>query len=283
METGDSKEVITTSTSGALVGACASDEITIAQMSPQMGLSGAYSLPVYSHVPMMNTLQTTGINRPALPNSNLLAGSFTTAAPNVTFAMPLNISTNPEMTYPSLPFSTSSTPFSNIPLHQANSNIEEPFPNNQQLYQMMLNMQAQQAEINRQNTETITQLKNTIAQLTSMLQGMINTQRAKVIPPGKFRPDRGEPLLVFLQRFEEYVKTTYPGSQEGMTFLLENYLQGALLEVYKLSLQTSIDYTEIKQQLLSWEKKQLKRKEERHAHDYQNIARREGESIQLQL
>src|SRR5215469_2736927 len=195
-----------------------------------------------------------------LPNSNypLFSNQMVQPAPYVISNPPINylpqvstvhINENtlpPQMTTQASTPNNQSNPINNT------LNTEQPQITNHQLYNMMITMQQQQHEINKQNIETINQLKTTINQMSVFIQDLMNTRRSKVIPPGKYRSDGGEPLLVYLKRFEDYVKSTYPGSQSGMTFLLENYLQGHILEVYKLSLQTTTDYPEIKELLLKW-------------------------------
>src|SRR5215469_11368485 len=237
--------------------------------------------PVYTFP--KTTIMTTmpNINYPVFHNQLVQPAPYAVQNPQVNFIPQMSTGqiieniTPPQMTTQASTPNNQSTPSINL------VNIDQPPITNQQLYDIIINMQQQQYEINKQNIETINQLKATINQMGILINDLMNTRRSKVIPPGKYRSDGGEPLLVYLKRFEEYVKHTYPGSQSGMTFLLENYLQGHILEIYKISLQTSTDYPEIKELLLNWEKNRLKNKGERYAQEYKNIVRRPDESIQL--
>jgi len=185
------------------------------------------SLPVYTFPKTTMMAPMANINN-SLP-SNSVAQPASIAVPNTQIGYSpqvSNVQTIENLIPIQLPFSTTQA---STPLNQANSinnasNIEASSCSNQQLFQMIISMQQQQHEINRQNVETINYLKETINQMNVMIHDLLNTRRSKVIPPGKYRSDGGEPLLVYLKRFEEYVKHTYPGSQSGMTFLLENYL-----------------------------------------------------------
>src|SRR5215469_15224178 len=235
-------------------------------------------LPIYSFPKTTVTTPLTNSNYPLFSNQMVQPAPYVIPNPPINYHPQISTVQINENSLPPQMTTQASTPN-----NQSNiiNNIEQPQITNHQLYNMMITMQQQQHEINKQNIETINQLKTTINQMSVLIQDLMNTRRSKVIPPGKYRTDGGEPLLVYLKRFEDYVKHTYPGSQSGMTFLLENYLQGHILEVYKLSLQTTTDYPEIKELLLKWEKNRLKTKGERYAQDYKNIVRRPDESIQL--
>src|SRR5215469_15732167 len=238
-------------------------------------------LPIYSFPKTTVTAPLTNITYPLFSNQMVQPASY--AVPNLPINYFPQISTGQiiENTTPPQMTTQASTPNNQSNPSINPLNIEQPPITNQQLYDIIINMQHQQYEINKQNIETINQLKTTINQMGILINDLMNTRRSKVIPPGKYRTDGGEPLLVYLKRFEDYVKHTYPGSQSGMTFLLENYLQEHILEVYKLSLQTTTDYPEIKELLLKWERNRLKNKGERYAQDYKTIVRRPNESIQL--
>src|SRR5215469_11036328 len=235
-------------------------------------------LPIYSFPKTTVTTPLTNSNYPLFSNQMVQPAPYVISNSPINYLPQISTVQINENTLPPQMTTQASTPN-----NQSNiiNNIEQPQITNHQLYNMMITMQQQQHEINKQNIETINQLKTTINQMSVLIQDLMNTRRSKVIPPGKYRTDGGEPLLVYLKRFEDYVKSTYPGSQSGMTFLLENYLQDHILEVYKLSLQTTTDYSEIKELLLKWEKQRLKNKGERYAQDYRNIVRRPDESIQL--
>src|SRR5215469_14148377 len=152
---------------------------------------------------------------------------------------------------------------------------------NDQLYNMFVAQQQYQVQLNKFYTDQIHYLTDTVNKLTQTVADLMVTRTQRVIPPGKYRPDGGEPLFVFLQRYEEYCKATYTGSERGMTFLLEEHLEGSILQVYQLALQNSLEYQQIKKQLLNWEKTQIKRKEERFAQDYETITRGAKETIAI--
>src|SRR5215469_5611359 len=238
-------------------------------------------LPIYSFPKTTVTAPLTNITYPLFSNQMVQPAPYAVQNPQINFIPQMSTGQIIENITPPQTTTQASTPN-----NQANPNInlvdiDQPPITNQQLYDIIIHMQQQQYEINKQNIETFNQLKATINQMGVLINELMSTRRSKVIPPGKYRSDGGEPLLVYLQRFEDYVKHTYPGSQSGMTFLLENYLQDHILEVYKLSLQTTTDYSEIKELLLKWEKQRLKNKGERYAQDYRNIVRRPDESIRL--
>src|SRR5215469_13034092 len=238
-------------------------------------------LPIYSFPKTTMTIPLTNMNYPLFSNQMVQPAPYVMSNPQINYLPQISTVQINENTLPPQMTTQASTPNTQSNIINNPLNIEQPQITNQQLYNMMIAMQQQQYEINKQNIETINQLKTTINQMGALINDLMNTRRSKVIPPGKYRSDGGEPLLVYLKRFEDYVKHTYPGSQSGMTFLLENYLQDHILEVYKLSLQTTTDYSEIKELLLKWEKQRLKNKGERYAQDYRNIVRRPDESIQL--
>src|SRR5215469_13624394 len=238
-------------------------------------------LPIYSFPKTTVTTPLTNMTYPLFSNQIVQPAPYVIPNPPINYLPQISTGQINENTLPPQMTTQASTPNNQSNLINNPLNIEQPQITNHQLYNMMITMQQQQHEINKQNIETINQLKTTINQMSVFIQDLMNTRRSKVIPPGKYRSDGGEPLLVYLKRFEDYVKSTYPGSQSGMTFLLENYLQDHILEVYKLSLQTTTDYSEIKELLLKWEKQRLKNKGERYAQDYRNIVRRPDESIQL--
>src|SRR5215469_4486237 len=237
--------------------------------------------PVYSFP--KTTIMTTmpNINYPIFQNQLVQPAPYAVQNPQINFIPQMSTGQIIENITPPQTTTQASTPNNQSNPNISLVDIDQPPITNQQLYDIIINMQQQQYEINKQNIETINQLKATINQMGVLINDLMNTRRSKVIPPGKYRSDGGEPLFVYLKRFEDYVKHTYPGSQSGMTFLLENYLQDHILEVYKLSLQTTTDYPEIKELLLKWEKQRLKNKGERYAQDYRDIVRRPDESIQL--
>ena len=69
----------------------------------------------------------------------------------------------------------------------------------------------------------------------------------------KFDEDRGELLINFFDRFEEYSKKNIKDeSGEHWIDLLENYFSGETLEVYKCYRDTCKDYESLRDKMLSW-------------------------------
>lgn len=78
----------------------------------------------------------------------------------------------------------------------------------------------------------------------------------EVVTPPMFSMDGKTPLIDYLVTFEQYFQRKYAGSEYDKTQLLEKFLQGDLLNVYKVKGGRKLKYKYMKEHLLKWFKKQ---------------------------
>ena len=84
--------------------------------------------------------------------------------------------------------------------------------------------------------------------------GRLSDKREVVVPP-PFEMSGKTKLKEFLDRYEHYFQTKYKGNSYDMCQHLEAFLQGELLEVYKVSGGRRIKYKKMKEKLLEFRKK----------------------------
>src|SRR5215469_10300588 len=139
-------------------------------------------LPIYSFPKTSVTTPHSNITYPLFSNQMVQPAPY--AMPNLPINYLPQISTVQinENTIPPQMTTQASTPNNQSNPSINPLNIEQTQITNQQLYNMMINMQHQQYEINKQNIETINQLKTTINQMSVLINDLMNTRRSKVIP-----------------------------------------------------------------------------------------------------
>ena len=68
-------------------------------------------------------------------------------------------------------------------------------------------------------------------------------------------------MIAFLDNFENYCQTRYPGCDNSLVGALGDYLEGEAREVYKTSRRNINDYQVLRGQLLRWERDRLQGRE----------------------
>lgn len=165
---------------------------------------------------------------------------------------------------------------SNIPGSQANSNYTLIDTNTlQALLQQNDNLMHQNRELTQSNREILAELRH-------LIQTLAIHKPHRQLPLGKYHLDRGETLLQFLNRFEQYVRVTYPDSplEEWGTFL-EGHLDGEIKRVYEVLVKSSVGYTHLKNNLLIWFKEQVIKEEQNYMNQFYEAVIQPSETVPL--
>ena len=80
--------------------------------------------------------------------------------------------------------------------------------------------------------------------------------RKEVVTPPVFRLDGKTSLQTFFKNFDEYFERKYSGTEYDKCQLLEDFLEGKLLEIYQIKGGRKIKYVEMRLHLQQWFKKQ---------------------------
>ena len=82
------------------------------------------------------------------------------------------------------------------------------------------------------------------------------SRRRTIVKPPVFVLDGKETLAAYLQVYEEYFRWQFDGNDNEMTQELANFIDGKLLEVYNIKSGQKLKYSQMKEELLNWYKKQ---------------------------
>lgn len=88
-------------------------------------------------------------------------------------------------------------------------------------------------------------------------------------------------LSEFLEQFKEYCLKMYPGSLNQMASLLGQYLDGPLIQIFRVLKQPYADYQQLKPQLLSWYCEDRERSRAKLDEDFSNLHQQLGESVAI--
>ena len=98
----------------------------------------------------------------------------------------------------------------------------------------------------------------------------------------KFSEERGESLMSFFERFEDYCrKNVKDESGEHWIDLLESYFKGETLEVYKCYRDTCKDYANLRDKMLSWHTDMKDSRMKKAISKFEKAKIQDGESLLL--
>src|SRR5678816_217993 len=121
-------------------------------------------------------------------------------------------------------------------------------------------------------------LEEAIVLLTQLLK---NSQKLKVVDPGKFKYESEQDLLVYLADFEAYCSLHYPNAHHQWLRLLGRQLEGKFLNIYREIIKDNREYFSVRDNLVCWYRDEERKKKEYRIQKYHAAHRYPNESIKM--
>ena len=98
---------------------------------------------------------------------------------------------------------------------------------------------------------------------------------------GKFREESGQDLKKYFARFEDYCEQNYRGGTRFWLSVLEEHLDGKILENFQLLREPDDEYFEAKSKLLKWFNDSAEARKQGNKHKFISARPKHGESLYL--